>query len=193
VYASISQPQTAVHSTTTSRNTGTIPPTTKIAKGLSFRNGLIQSNPTQQALARVAVGKGVRHNIVASKPSTTFNYATSATPTRDTGTGLEALQNNFRNSLNDLQSEARGDFETAAKPPQVKSEPDSTIGNSSNNWGYVPGSLARNDSLVDLAMIPDISHDSGGATSQGDKNDDDGNGSMPFIDFPWKDFNPDSS
>ena len=179
--------------------TKTTAPVAKISKGLSFHNGSVKPKQSHHALARVAIGKGVRHGIVASKPSTTLsnpeplptNYKSA---TRDNRSGLDALQNNFRSSLHDSQSHASGQQET---PVSMKSEPleapsSSVNHEAANNWGFVPGSLAHDDSLVDLAMIPDI-NDGNGSGSGVETADGGGSGVMPFIDFPWQDFRPDDS
>merc|ERR1712232_882913 len=128
---------------------------------------------SQQALARVAVGKGIRHNFSLPKkdssilPSkspveTKSNTSVSQTPVQ---AGLSALTSNFQNSL-------QKSTETSQQKTDISEQPSLT------SLSYVPGSLRRDDSLVDLAMIPMVENTS----SQTDANLDTG---LTFIDFPW--------
>ena len=143
-------------------------------------------NPTQRDIARVAVGRGIRHGLTKSQiqahPRATAVHSSSSTLAHSSSgsqvvgsspvqEGLDALTSNFRNSLNDLP-QAEG-----ISHGQVPQQP------SSRNRGYVPGSLRRDDSLVDLAMIPTLDetgHDSNANPSTA------GNSSgFDFVDFPF--------
>jgi len=137
-----------------------------------------RSKQSQQALARVAVGKGIRHSFsmpqskdsVAVRPTATPNPLTAGSPVQDS---LSQLQSNYKNSLQDLAAQEKS---TAL--------PDSTVSSrqpSSSLNPYVPGSMRRDDSLVDLAMIPMID----GGTQE---NMFASNG-LTFVDFPWQDPN----
>ena len=128
---------------------------------------------SQQALARVAVGRGIRHsfslpqNDSATMPSnvrseTNVNQSSSHSPVQ---AGLSALTSNFKNSLQDRTQSSED-----AKDGSGGDTPTSAL-------TYVPGSLRRDDSLVDLAMIPMID-------GEGENKQSNGAG-LPFIDFPW--------
>lgn len=139
-------------------------------------------NQSQQEIARVAVGRGIRHSFSHPNarmptplpprpaPSTQVNSSGPTQPTRVAipvvEDSLSALKNNFQSSLDAAQGQ------NAAKPDDT-----------SGPMTYVPGSMRRDDSLVDLAMIPLV---------------DEGNDEMDFfssqaglsfIDFPWQDPN----
>jgi hypothetical protein len=119
-----------------------------------------QPQHTQQALARVAVGKGIRHSFTI-KSNVDVKKAASQSPVQ---AGLSALTSNFKNSLQGSTAEGSKN--------QVGSE------SSTNSHTYVPGSLRRDDSLVDLAMIPMIDGDP-------IPNDQGASAALTFIDFPW--------
>ena len=134
-------------------------------------NRVNQPQHSQQAIARVAVGRGIRHSFTlpqsdsASMPSkvvseTNLNQASSQSPVQ---AGLSALTSNFKSSLQD--------FSGPSKDPKGKTGGVPAL-------TYVPGSLRRDDSLVDLAMIP---MNDGGDT---ENKQSDASG-LAFIDFPW--------
>ncbi|CAJ1969148.1 unnamed protein product [Cylindrotheca closterium] len=127
---------------------------------------------TQQAIARVAVGRGIRHGFSLpggqpkeSRPLPATVSSTSALAPSPVESNLTALQTNFQTSL---QQDINSTNPPTSHPVTISSTP-------SGGLAYVPGSLRRDDSLVDLAMIPmgesSLTNDQGGA--------------MPFIDFPW--------
>ncbi len=94
----------------------------------------------------------------------------SAPPSKDTTevvqAGLSALTNNFKSSLEAAQGE------------QTSVNADS--GDDSYPLAsYVPGSMRRDDSLVDLAMIPVADDDA--------PSDYMASSGLTFIDFPWQD------
>jgi hypothetical protein len=126
-----------------------------------------QTQHTQQALARVAVGKGIRHGFtLPQSKNSSIMPPPSAASESPVEASLSALTNNFRNSL--------GGITTASD--QDRSQ-DRAIARMA---AYIPGSLSRDDSLVDLAMIPMIEEgdQSIAATSTGP---------YTFVDFPWQD------
>ena len=133
---------------------------------------------SQKAIARVAVGKGVRHGYVPQRAKSTQNYHV---PTTSTGpspvqASLNALTQNFNQSMHETTESAadvQGDYEyQLPEPTRVTAAP-------AGHASYVPGSLHRDDSLVDLAMIPLVGDgttaDSNVATSSG----------FSFVDFPF--------
>lgn len=129
---------------------------------------------SQQDLARVAVGRGIRHSFTVQKTvsSTSVPPLPTATPNPllpqpGQTSALSALQNNFRNSLQDFMSD-----ETTGAELTSNSEASSSL------IQYTPGSLRRDDSLVDLAMIP-IFEDGAANPYNG----------YTFVDFPWQDPN----
>merc|ERR1711920_194152 len=81
--------------------------------------------------------------------------------------GLSALTSNFQNSLQRESATQGSETTQSTGQPATTSQP------------YVPGSLRRDDSLVDLAMTPlvegDTTVDEPNASSNG----------FTFIDFPW--------
>ncbi len=140
-------------------------------------------NRSQQEIARVAVGRGIRHSFshpLAKKPAPLPSRSTpldqgescgeSGQPTDTTEVvqaSLSALKNNFENSM----EAAIGDKASLNDDSGDDSYPRSS---------YVPGSMRRDDSLVDLAMIPYAD----------DENQSDYNlqsSGLTFIDFPWQD------
>ena len=160
----------------------------------SISNGQTSSNPSQQDIARVAVGRGIRHSFShpsARKPAPLPPRPVPSAQSGPTGrtvaepsdsvvpvvqASLSALKSNFQNSLDAALGQAANSTE--------KSD-DTTFLTS-----YVPGSLRRDDSLVDLAMIPlvdegnyeaDLFSSTGGLSSTA---------GFSFIDFPWQDPNP---
>merc|ERR1712032_104441 len=164
------------------------------------------SQPSQKAIARVAVGKGVRHGFVPQKlhqnkmlknidsSSTALaadtingndlqgaNQLVTPSPVRES---LNALTQNFNKSLHGAKER------TIHKPVALTSfsknqegiqyDPQPLVTSTSGNLGYVPGSLHRDDSLVDLAMIPVVGDghmtESNIATST----------EFSFVDFPFE-------
>lgn len=142
-------------------------------------------NRSQQEIARVAVGKGIRHSFsLAKKPAPLSSHsAPSLAPTNSTTTpssaaskdtavvvqaGLSALTHNFKSSLEAVQGE------------QTSSVNGDSGDDSYPLASYVPGSMRRDDSLVDLAMIPVADDD----TPSSDYMASSG---LTFIDFPWQD------
>ncbi len=168
----------------------------------SSSNNLIGTTPSpggslpqsQKALARVAVGKGVRHGYVphrktSSKIVSTQHVAASVAASVDRSPvqeSLNALTQNFNQSMHQTIDSNTG---LEGKPHAVANYQDvnqyqapAPAGVASDNTGpvaYVPGSLHRDDSLVDLAMIPivgdGISTESNTAISSG----------FSFVDFPF--------
>jgi hypothetical protein len=133
-----------------------------------------QPQHTQQALARVAVGKGIRHGFTLPQTKKSSILPQEITPRTSNPlaaespveASLSALTNNFRNSL--------GGIETATDQDRSQDQAIARMA------AYIPGSLSRDDSLVDLAMIPMVEEgdQSTPATSTGP---------FTFVDFPWQD------
>ena len=128
-------------------------------------------NESQKEIARGAVGKGIRHSFsfngmkpapLPPRPGANENGSDSVVQA-----GLSALKNNFESSFN-----------SGTREGQASTQP------APNSMSYVPGSLRRDDSLVDLAMIPlvedaPVSEPEFLSSSAG----------LNFIDFPWQDPN----
>jgi hypothetical protein len=133
-----------------------------------------QPQHTQQALARVAVGKGIRHGFTLPQTKNSSILPQEITPRTPNPSAAEspveaslsALTNNFRNSLGGI----------AAATDQDRSQ-DRAIARMA---AYIPGSLSRDDSLVDLAMIPMV--EEGDQTTPAPST-----GPFTFVDFPWQD------
>jgi hypothetical protein len=140
---------------------------------------------TQQALARVAVGKGIKHRFSVQRTNSakiTLNNGSNSSRVPEDNTtplqaGLSALNDNFKNSLSGQigdQSSMKDTADFQAPEVQVAQVP------APAPPFYVPGSLRRDDSLIDLAMLP-IVDDSDVITETGTST------GMTFVDFPWQD------
>ena len=168
---------------------------------------------SQKAIARVAVGKGVRHGYVPHQsknrlkssndsssnslystkqqqvPATTLTTTVASSPLE---AGLNALTQNFNQSMHEtiasIDVNVSGVVEGYVPGAIVQThthEDTNTIMNHPYSLSiagrvpYVPGSLHRDDSLVDLAMIPMIDDGntvhSNVAASTG----------FSFVDFPF--------
>lgn len=166
-------------------------------RSASSDNTATQSNSShapqqsQKALARVAVGRGIRHGFIPQQQhtgsSTSLNVAKSAPKVvapSPVQASLNALTNNFKNSLQGLQSSEHnvsgsGDHSVSGS---ISSQRDLYQGANgavlAPNIEYIPGSLRRDDSLVDLAMIPIA--EEGFETAEGA-----GSIGFSFVDFPF--------
>ena len=139
----------------------------------------ITVDPSQKALARVAVGKGVRHGYVPRQPVNKSNptvgsgSSPSVVAPSPVQASLNALTNNYRNSLNELQNTDQSTSQNESV--SASADPGQT---GATALSYVPGSLHRDDSLVDLAMIPLA--EEGAGTS-----DPSGSTGFSFVDFPF--------
>ena len=124
---------------------------------------------SHKELARVAVGKGIRHSFSVTTTSMLplQEHAASITE-RSVEVGLSALTDNYKNSLRQGQAGTTSGRAT-------EQDPSSSL---STTRGYFPRSLSCDDSLVDLAMIP-LADDANPPQS-------DPTG-LTFIDFPWQD------
>ena len=147
-------------------------------------------NKSHQELARVAVGKGIRHGFsLASSnkqaplpqrplnppvppppPQQLMNSQNSSRASLSVGVqeGLTALESNYMSSLG-ANHPGGSDSMSGSGNPNIPSYSDA----------YLPGSLRHNDSLVDLAMIPYLE----------DSNEQSDSLPFAFIDFPWQDPN----
>jgi hypothetical protein len=147
---------------------------------------------SQKDLARVAVGKGIRHGFIPQQqqaaPSMNRTGVASSPQVivpSPVQASLNALTNNFKNSLQGLQSseQATNDSANQLTSENVSNQANLYQHNSSAtltgpSLGYIPGSLRRDDSLVDLAMIP-IADDGMEAADAG------GTTGFSFVDFPF--------
>lgn len=153
-------------------------------------NGHHPPNQSQQEIARVAVGRGIRHSFshpnarkpapLPPRPMPSAQGGSNHEPTQLAGgarapvvqASLSALKSNFQNSLESLE---------ASEGNKANSDDTATP------MSYVPGSMRRDDSLVDLAMIPLV--------DEGDQEVDffSSSADLSFIDFPWQDPNAPSS
>ena len=170
--------------------TGVLSPSTS-GNDLQTSGSARAVNPTQRDIARVAVGRGIRHGLTKSQiqahPRATAVHSSSSTLAHSSSgsqvvgsspvqEGLDALTSNFRNSLNDLPQAA------GISHGQVPQQPSSGLA-ASRNRGYVPGSLRRDDSLVDLAMIPTL--DETGHDSNANPLAAGSSSGFDFVDFPF--------
>ncbi|VEU39943.1 unnamed protein product [Pseudo-nitzschia multistriata] len=161
-------------------------------------NGTLQQS--QKAIARVAVGKGVRHGYVPqqskdrakngdSSSSSLYTQQAAAPGTFASSpveVSLNALTQNFNQSMHQTIASSDGSLLNSAVHQGHQDTNHYTLPTpapvSANNTGrvpYVPGSLHRDDSLVDLAMIPIV-----GDGSTGDSNVATSSG-FSFVDFPF--------
>ena len=146
----------------------------------------------------MAVGKGVRHGFVPQQSKNRLKNSDSSSNilvTQEVSTrtlapspvqaSLNALAQNFNQSMHETIDSADN---IEGKPSAIPSHQDmnqyplpiSAISTNNDDRGaYVPGSLHRDDSLVDLAMIPLIGDgditESNVAASTG----------FSFVDFPF--------
>lgn len=146
----------------------------------------------QQALARTAVGRGIRHGYSASvaprpahpvpaplgQPDGAVTSQTSATAALNgtsfdyfpglsaAGDSLSQLTSNYRSSLNDLSAQDSANEVLPTPLDQMQESTNGTFG----------GFLSRDSSLIDLAMIPNAEFDN----SQPDLS----SFGMNFVDFP---------
>lgn len=102
-------------------------------------------------------------------PVSAITSAVAPTPVQS---NLTALQTNYQTSL---QQDKHSSDPTHRPPVTTTTTPSGAL-------AYVPGSLRRDDSLVDLAMIPMV--DSSLITDP-DQPQGTAGSSMSFIDFPW--------
>lgn len=128
----------------------------------------------QQAIARVAVGKGIRHGFSMPKQTNGIR-SLGDSDTSSTAAAAAIEPNPVQSSLNDLQT----NYQTSLQQKDTSPRAAITTATSSGNLAYVPGSLRRDDSLVDLAMIPLVD------PSGTDQKPGTAGSAMPFIDFPW--------
>jgi HSF-type DNA-binding len=177
------------------------------------------AHQTQKDIARVAVGRGIRHGL---KPQANDALRSSGGVLRGgpkvvepspVQASLNALTNNFKNSLQDLHqisnhtsnqtshtatqgvsSSSQVGGLSAPSPYAISADASmansgtaasaqATTNSTTRSRDYVPGSLRRDDSLVDLAMIPFVEEqqngESGNASSAGN------NVGFDFVDFPF--------
>lgn len=125
------------------------------------------------------MGKGIRHSFARPQKDSSIrnpngasdSSAMNSTAPTPVQAGLSALTSNFKNSFHQ-----ENDAEPATTPTY---QPNQNVRQlSTSSLEYVPGSLRRDDSLVDLAMIP---------LAEGDALVDQMSSSegLTFIDFPW--------
>jgi hypothetical protein len=150
---------------------------------------LSQTAGAHQALARTAVGRGIRHGyslnagshlgqparpggntgalqgIAAASSGAPFDFPDQMPSANDS---LSQLTSNYRNSLNDMSAQSLDD-ETMPTPLDQMRDPNASVG-----YG---GFLSRNSSLVDLAMIPNVD-------DPDDQQTDFRSFGMNFVDFP---------
>jgi len=176
------------------------PPPPAAARKPSAQAGKTGSH---QALAKAAVGRGIRHGYSASGASMTASRPvgtgplqadasaanqSNATAALDAATftfpdhsgaedSLTQLANNYRNSLNDLTSQ---DFGSDADPTPLDQIRDRSSGS-----GFT-GFLSRDSSLIDLAMIPSVDDALQPST------DTSRNFGLSFVDFPNPEMYPPS-
>ena len=121
----------------------------------------------QQAIARVAVGRGIRHGYTAPATLSHSSTPNPLAPKTPVEASLSALTSNYHSSLQNL---SRLDAEVGAQGQRILND---------SNYDYVPGTLSRDDSLVDLAMIPLLDE------SEPVQPLPQGSNGLTFVDFPW--------
>mmetsp|Transcript_23619 Transcript_23619/g.55963 ORF Transcript_23619/g.55963 Transcript_23619/m.55963 type:complete len:462 (-) Transcript_23619:546-1931(-) len=153
---------------------------------------------SQKAIARVAVGKGVRHGFVPHQTKSRVKSVQSSSHvsgcqqvstthiTPPVQASLNALTQNFNQSMHetsDITVDTNGEFVAVAKHQDVNqyqvAAPAALPTGTTGRVSYVPGSLHRDDSLVDLAMIPIVGD---GTTSESNV---DASSGFSFVDFPF--------
>lgn len=140
------------------------------------------SSTSHQALARAAVGKGVRHGF--SVPSSATEALSSASmifpdspplPVPDLQDSLSELTNNYRNSL---QNAVKSTEDT--KDQENESDP------SFDMYHF----LRRDSSLVDLAMLVSTVEPENMGSVEPTPVNEMRNSTLSFVDFPHQDFDP---
>jgi hypothetical protein len=154
---------------------------------------LSQTAGAHQALARTAVGRGIRHGyslnagshpgsqpgrLAQNNNAPQGNLAAAPAPFEfpdqmpSANDSLSQLTSNYRNSLNDMSAQSldEPDDETMPTPLDQMRDP-----NASGPFGGFQ--LSRNSSLVDLAMIPNVD-------DADDQQTDFRSFGMNFVDFP---------
>lgn len=109
---------------------------------------------SHQALARRAVGKGIRHGFGAPQPRTVQPPAPPPAQlplSTSVADSLSALASNYQNSLNDDSAAVESDDD-----PTPLSRMQGRDGSLFDAVGGYMGFLSRNSSLVDLAMIAPV-------------------------------------
>jgi hypothetical protein len=161
-------------------------PMRQMPDALSIPTSGSSKQDSQHALARSAVGKGIKYSYIAPANKAVVGTVKDLRPAKGapiTTTGdnskaeesLSQLENNFRNSLNEEPDAAVGDSDPTPLS-QMRNDP------TASPYDFT-GFLHRDNSLVDLAMIP-ISDDKGNEFGYSDTNLDHG---LTFVDFPYTD------
>lgn len=151
----------------------------------TIKNSSARLHPTQKAIALVAVGKGVRHGYV---PQLYQNETLKSTDLLLQGgslhqvaqpiapspaQALDALAQNYNESL-----QVTKDASLAIPSLAVAN----TAAPTKDDTSYVPGSLRRDDSLLNLAMIPGIVDD---IQPRNNNSDNVRTSGFSFVDFPF--------
>lgn len=158
----------------------------------STNNSSSSLQQSQKAIARVAVGKGVRHGFVPQRTKdrqktadsslgglSNQNVSGNPSPVQ---ASLNALTQNFNQSMHEtIDSIADGEVNlpAVASQQEINQYPLPAPISTTGRVAYVPGSLHRDDSLVDLAMIPIVGD---GTTTESDVAASSG---FSFVDFPF--------
>ncbi|GAX24688.1 hypothetical protein FisN_4Hh246 [Fistulifera solaris] len=129
------------------------------------------ASSSQLALARSAVGRGIRHGITLSSKSTPVTDAAQVPDPllQQRSDSLSQLASNYQHSLDEYRS--HGDVR-------------------SDNEHY-EGRLSRDSSLVDLAMIPSL--DDVGAYQHESTTSTKDEFGWGFVDFPYPELDPSSN
>ena len=160
--------------------------TTASAPVASARPDTSASGDSYKAVAKSAVGRGIRHNFTSRL--STVTSAAAARPDEATSQykaqtdlsqdSLTQLATNYRNSLIDYHEEdaIAEDFQFDADPtPLSQMQGDETTSSS--------GFFSRDPSLLELAMIPGVEEGGGEELATG----------FNFVDFPNPEVRPKSS
>lgn len=117
-------------------------------------------------LARHAVGKGVRHNVISSAMTT--GPTSSQAPPSSTMPPPQTSNTSINQSLSELESNYRNSLGRT------------TATEESSNEEFFGGFLSRDSSLVDLAMIPQVDENHGDLGAE----------TFDFVDFPNIEIDP---
>jgi len=138
-----------------------------------------------QALARRAVGRGVRHGFTSpplqpepTQPeATTSTLVAAARHPQANSDNLTELATNYRNVLNEGRAAAVSTSNPSNDNTSNDPTPLSQMQRSNYDSGTFGGFLSRNSSLVDLAMLAPV------ADEEPPPSDNTGDG-FGFVDFP---------
>jgi hypothetical protein len=151
-----------------------------------------------QALARRAVGKGIRHNFggPASTTTTTQPFTAQLPPSTHPVNSLAELASNYQTSLLKSSDDEVLDENEDDDDPTPLSQMQGRVGSYfDDNTGAYAGLLSRNSSLIDLAMIAPVDDDDtmDESSSMAAAAADTSTRGFGFVDFPNPEVHPSAS